>query len=131
MCKSVSAPILGLCSENLSVVVRGIGFIRSQTRRSATTSTIAEAQPIHFRPLSSTTYRLKHSRSMWSQQFAVTGKRICLQFYAILNHEPGTAFNQCVLCFLEKTSLGCLTVCLGFPPEKPTLNRDVDLIRRL
>ena len=43
MCKSVSGPIFGLCSEHLSVVLRAIGFIRFQTRRNATTSTIAEA----------------------------------------------------------------------------------------
>ena len=39
----MSGPIFGLRSEHLSVVFRGIGFIRSQTRRNATTSTIAEA----------------------------------------------------------------------------------------
>ena len=43
MCKSVSGPIFGFCSEHLSVVLRGIGFIRFQTRRNATTSTITEA----------------------------------------------------------------------------------------
>ena len=35
------------------------------------------------------------------------------------------AFKQCARCFLEKTSLGCLTVGSEFLPEKPTLNRDV------
>jgi len=40
---SVSGPIFGLCLEHLSVVFRGIGFIRFQTQRNATTSTIAEA----------------------------------------------------------------------------------------
>ena len=58
MCKSVSGPIFGLCSEHLSVVLRGIGFIRFQTRRDATTSTIAEAIIVitrsFFRPPSST-----------------------------------------------------------------------------
>ena len=39
----MSGPIFGLCSEHLSVVLRGIGFIRFPTRRNATTSTIAEA----------------------------------------------------------------------------------------
>ena len=73
MCKSVSGPIFGLCSEHLSVVFRGIGFIRS--RRNANTSTIAEANIdiarsiiVHSRQRS-TTYRLKRSSSMWSQQF--------------------------------------------------------------
>ena len=39
----MSGPIFGLCSEHLSVIFRGIGFIRSQTRRNSTTSTKAEA----------------------------------------------------------------------------------------
>ena len=43
LCQSVRGPILGLCSEHLSVLFRIIGFIRSQTRRNSTTSTIAEA----------------------------------------------------------------------------------------
>ena len=80
--KSLSGPIFGLRSENLSVVVRGIGFIGSQTRRNATTSTIAEAviditRSIFVRSRQrSTIYRSKHSSSMWRQQFAITGKRI-------------------------------------------------------
>ena len=41
--KSVSGRIFGLYSEHLSAAFRGIGFIRSQTRRSSTKSTIAEA----------------------------------------------------------------------------------------
>ena len=53
MCKSVSGPIFGLCSEHLSVVLRGIGFIRFQTRRNATTSTIAEAKSLSSDPFSS------------------------------------------------------------------------------
>ena len=67
MCKSVSGPIFGLCSEHLSVLFRIIGFIRSQTRRNSTTSTIAEAnldvtQSIFVRSRQrSTTYRLKRS----------------------------------------------------------------------
>ena len=74
MCKSVSGPILGLCWEHLSVVLRGIGFIRFQTRRNATTSTIAEANIVITRSFfvrsrqRSTTYRLKRSSSMWSQE---------------------------------------------------------------
>ena len=43
MCKSVSGPIFGLCSEHLSVIFRSIGFIRSQTGRNSFTSTKAEA----------------------------------------------------------------------------------------
>jgi len=64
VCKSVSGPNFGLRSEHLSVVFRGIGFIRSQTRQNSTTSTIAEAdlvitctQSIFVRSLQrSTTY---------------------------------------------------------------------------
>ena len=70
MCKSVSGPIFGLRSEHLSVVFRGIGFIRSQTRRNSTTSTIAEAniditRSIFVHPRQrSTTYRLKRSSNV-------------------------------------------------------------------
>ena len=39
----MSGPIFGLCSEHLSILSRIIGLIRSQTRRNASTSTIAEA----------------------------------------------------------------------------------------
>ena len=90
VCKSVSGPIFGLCSEHLSVVLRSIGFIRFQTRRNATTSTIAEANIVITRSFfvrsrqRSTTYRLKRSGSMWSEQCGITGKRICLQCSAIL-----------------------------------------------
>ena len=41
----MSGPIFGLYSEHLSVVFRGIGSIRSQTRRNSTTSTIANLVP--------------------------------------------------------------------------------------
>ena len=73
VCKSVSGPIFGLSSEHLWVVFRSIGFIRSQTRRNATTSMIAEANIDITRSIfvrsrqRSTTYLLKHSSSMWSQ----------------------------------------------------------------
>ena len=79
--------MFGLSSENLSLVVRDIGSIRYQTWRKATMSTIAEANvditwSIFVRSRQrSTTYRLKRSSSMWSQQFAITGKEICLQFF--------------------------------------------------
>ena len=59
-----------LCSENLSVVLRGIGFISCQTRRNATTSTIAEANIDITRSIfvpsrqRSTTYRLKRSSNV-------------------------------------------------------------------
>ena len=81
----VSGPIFGLCSEHLSVVLRGIGFIRFQTRRNATTSAKAKANIVITRSFfvrsrqRSSTYRLKRSSSMWSQQCGITGKRICLQ----------------------------------------------------
>ena len=67
MCQSVRSPIFGLCSEQFLVLFRIVGFIRSQTRRNSTTSTIAEANldvtRYIFAPsrLRSTTYRLKHS----------------------------------------------------------------------
>ena len=70
VCKSVSGPIFGFCSEHLSVAFRGIEFIRSQTRQNSTTSTIAEAniditQSIFVRSRQrSTTYRLKRSRNV-------------------------------------------------------------------
>ena len=70
MCKSVSGPTFGLYSEHLSVVFRDIGFIRSQTRRSSTTSTIAEANIDITRSIfvrsrqRSTTYRLKRSSNV-------------------------------------------------------------------
>ena len=66
----MSGPIFGLCSEHLSVVLRGIGFTRFQTRRNATTSTIAEANIVITRSFfvrsrqRSTTYRLKRSSFM-------------------------------------------------------------------
>ena len=65
----MSGPIFGLRSEHLSVVFRGIGFIRSQTRRNST-STIAEAniditRSIFVHPRQrSTTYRLKRSSNV-------------------------------------------------------------------
>ena len=65
---SSSGPIFALCSEHLSVVFRGIGFIRFQTRRNATTSAIAEANFDITRFICvrsrqrSTTYRLKTSQ---------------------------------------------------------------------
>ena len=73
MCKSVCDPIFGLCSEHLSVVLRGIGFIRFQTRPNATTSTIAEANIVITRSFfvrsrqRSTTYRLKRSSDYWKE----------------------------------------------------------------
>ena len=96
MCKSVSGPIFGLCSEHLSVVLRDIGFIRFQTRRNATTSTIAEANIVITRYFfvrsrqRSTTYRLKRSSSMWSQQW---GTKLL---------ERGFAYNVLLFCSSNK-----------------------------
>ena len=100
MCKSVSGPIFGLCSEHLSVVLRGIGFIRFQTRRNATTSTIAEANIVITRSpfvrsrQRSTTYRLKRSSSMLSQQCGITGKEdsltIFCYFAPVIRHSVQT-----------------------------------------
>ena len=70
VCKSVSGPIFGLYSEQLSFAFRGIGFLRSQTRRSSTTSTIAEATIDITRSIfarsrqRSTTYWLKRSSNV-------------------------------------------------------------------
>ena len=86
MCKSVSGPIFGLCSEHLSVLLRGIGFIRFQTRRNATTSTIAEANIVITRSFfvrsrqRSTTYRLKRSSSMRSEQCGITAEDLLTLF---------------------------------------------------
>ena len=66
-CKSVSGPIFGLCSEHLSILSRIIGFIRSQTRRNASTLMIAEANLDDTRSIFvrsrewSTTYWVKRS----------------------------------------------------------------------
>ena len=70
VCKSVNGPIFGLYSEHLSVVLRGIGFIRSQTRRNSTKWTIAEASIAITRSIfvrsrqRSTSYRLKRSSNV-------------------------------------------------------------------
>ena len=63
----MSGPIFGLCWEHLSILSRIIGFIRSQTRRNASRSTIAEANLDDTRSIfvrsreRSTTYRVKRS----------------------------------------------------------------------
>ena len=63
----MSGPIFGLCWEHLSILSRIIGFIRSQTRRNASRSTIAEANLDDTRSIfvrsreRSTTYRGKRS----------------------------------------------------------------------
>ena len=92
----MSGPIFGLCWEHLSILSRIIGFIRSQTRRNASGSTIAEANLDDTRSIfvrsreRSTTYRVKRL-SMWSsvrgviEQLAITGERICVQCFAILH----------------------------------------------
>ena len=137
----MSGPIFGLCWEHLSILSRIIGFIRSQTRRNASGSTIAEANLDDTRSIfvpsreRSTTYRVKRSSDV---AFFPCGA-VCVELnswrlqvrgfvYNVLlfcTSNKGTAFKQCARCFLEKTSLSCLTVCSEFPPEKPTLNRDV------
>ena len=95
MCKSVSGPIFGLCSEHLSVVLRAIGFIRFQTRRDATTSTIAEANIVITRSFfvrsrqRSTTYRLKRSSSMWSEQCGDLLTMFCY-FVPVIRHSVQT-----------------------------------------
>ena len=77
---------------------RIIGFIRSQTRRNASTSTIAEANLDVTRSIfvrareRSTTYRVKRSSDVaflpcgagLIEQFAITGERICRRSYNVL-----------------------------------------------
>ena len=88
------------------VVFRGIGFIRFQTRRNATTSKIAEANIDITRSIfvrsrqRSTTYRLKRSDSTWSQQFA--GKRICLQCCTIFPPVTRHSVQQMCTMFSRK-----------------------------
>ena len=63
----MSGPIFGLCWEQLSILSRIIGFIRSQTRRNVSRSTIAEANLDDSRSIfvrsreRPTTYRVKRS----------------------------------------------------------------------
>ena len=86
----MSGPIFGLCLEHLSAVVRGIGFLRSQTRRNATTSTIAEANVDITRSIfvrshqRSTTYRLKPSTSLLSlhvEQYGVNSEPLQVRIF--------------------------------------------------
>ena len=77
---------------------RIIGFIRSQTRRNASTLRIAEANLDVTRSIfvrareRSTTYRVKRSGDVaflpcgagLIEQFAITGERICRQSYNVL-----------------------------------------------
>jgi len=100
----VSGTIFGFCSEHLSVVFRGIGFIQSQTQRNSTTSTIAEANiditpSIFVRSRQRlTSYQLKRSGNIALSHVDSTvrddSKRICLLCSAILHQLPGTAFKQ-------------------------------------
>ena len=68
----MGSPIFGLYSEHLSVVLRGIGFTRPQTRRNSITSMIAEANIDITRSIfvrsrqPSTTYRLKRPATLLS-----------------------------------------------------------------
>ena len=68
----MGGPILGLYTEHLSVVLRGIGFTRPQTRRNSTTSMIAKANIDITRSIfvrsrqPSTTYRLKRLATLLS-----------------------------------------------------------------
>ena len=105
----MSGPIFGLYSEHLSVVFRGIGFIRSQTRRNSTTSTIAEANIditrsifVRFRQRS-TTYRLKRSSSVAFFPCGVDSSRL---------QERGFVYN--VLLFFTITRHSVQTICTMF-----------------
>ena len=82
VCKSMRGPILGLYAEHLIVAFRDIGFIRSQTRRNTTTSTIAEGN-INITPSifvrsrqQSTTYQLKCSSNVALFRFGVNSSRL-------------------------------------------------------
>ena len=141
----MSGPIFGLCWEHLSILSRIIGFIRSQTRRNASRSTIAEANLDDTRSIfvrsreRSTSYRVKRSsdvaffpcgavcmESLNSWRLQVRGFVYNVLLFCTSNQaQLSTAFKQCARCFLEMSSLSCLTVCSQFPPEKPTLNQDI------
>ena len=85
----MSGPIFGLCWEHLSILCRIIGFIRSQTRRNASRSTIAEANLDDTRSIflrsrdRSTTYRVNRSSDVVFsiEQLAITGERFTMFCY--------------------------------------------------
>ena len=116
-------------------------FIRSSTKINASRSTIAEANLDDTRSIfvrsreRSTTYRVKRSSDIaffpcgavcmdwtvgdyrWEDLFTM----FCY-FAPVTRH----SFQAMYTVFSRKeVVLSCLTVCSEFPPEKPTLNRDV------
>ena len=100
MCKSLSAPIFGLYLEHLSVVFRGIGFMRSQTRRNYTTSTIAEANIDVTRSIfvrsrqRSTTYRLERFSNVALFPCGVNSSRLYFLVFSWLSYLlPKTAIE--------------------------------------
>ena len=100
----MSGPIFGLCLEHLSVnvVFRGIGFIRSQTRRNSKTSTIGEAniditQSIFVRSRQqSTCYRLKHSSNVACFPCGENSTRL---------HARGFVYNVLLFCTSNQAQL--------------------------
>ena len=120
----MSGPIFGFCSEHLLVVFRGIGFIRSQTRRNSTTSTIAEANIditqsifVHSRQRS-TAYRLKRSRNVAHFPCGVNSSRLQYEylFTMFCYFAPVTRHSVQTMCTMF-SRIGCLTVCSEFSPE--------------
>ena len=78
--------MFGLCSEHLSVALRSIGFIRFQTQRNDDSRGKYRYHLILFHSLSSAidylsteTFEFHVESTVWD-----TGKRICLQWSAIL-----------------------------------------------
>ena len=127
----MSGPIFGLCSEHLSVVLRGIGFIRFQTRRNATTSTIAEANIVIIRSFfvrsrqRSTSYRLKRPVPCGVNSVGLLERGFACNVLLFCSSNQAQRSNNVHDVFKKGLFLGCLAVCSEFPPEKPTLNLDV------
>ena len=111
---------LRIVFRTLTGYISGYRFIRSQTRRNSTTSTIAEAKIDITRSIfvrsrqRSTTYRLKrfsnvalcmwsHNSSRLQERGFVKGKRICNRKEDLFTmFKIFTAFKQCARCNLEK-----------------------------
>ena len=89
--------------------------------------------PIYFRPLSwtidylsSETFQWRWLQCTWSH-WTVGDYRWEDLFTMFCYFAPVTRHSFQAMCTVF-SSLSCLTVCSEFPPEKPTLNRDVWLL---